>query len=155
MKEFTLPMALADYVPVILFILSAVLIRKDLKGPKYGMICFETGALVVAAAGLLKAGYKMCYALNIGEFTWMSSQFFQNQAFGFLVAGFGLMSCVMDHQDAAFSFLPTMALVGIMVVGLGAMDAALCYEAKRYEKKDSNDICDITCYCNCFDHNLI
>ena len=138
MKEFTVPMALVDYIPVVLFLLATDLLIKDLKGKmdKPAFYTFAAGTGMVTAAGLLKATYKLLYALNIGDFAWMSDQFFSNQAFGFLFAGIGLMMHVLK-KERTYAFLPTMALVGIMVVGLGAMDAGLCFLANRLKKRNA------------------
>ncbi len=140
MKQFSVPMALVDFIPVILFLLAACIIVKDLKGriSSLSMILFAVGASMVFCAGALKAMYKLLYALNIGDFQWMSNQFFSNQAIGFLLAGIGLVIGVTGkRKPGAYGILPTMALVGMMVVGLGAMDAALCYVANKMKKRSA------------------
>ena len=137
MKEFTVPMALVDYIPVILFALASLTLIDDLKTrmKKMPFVLFVLGSFLVVLAGFLKASYKLLYALRVGDFLWMSDQFFTNQSLGFLLAGLGLMIHVTAKNSRAYSFLPTMALVGIMVVGLGAMDAALCYLANRLKQR--------------------
>ena len=99
---------------------------------------------MVCAAGLLKALYKLVCSLGLGDPAWMSGQFFYNQAFGFLLAGLGLTLVVTlpgrsgssRGQKKVFSFLPVplMGLVGMMVVGLAALDASLCFIAARKKK---------------------
>ncbi|MBQ5552834.1 MAG: hypothetical protein IIU37_04545, partial [Erysipelotrichaceae bacterium] len=130
MNEFTVPMALADYVPVILFFLAACILIKDLSGKmrSSAKYLFIAGVTLVCLAGFLKATYKLLYALNVGDFVWMSKQMFPNQSIGFLLAGIGLMMYVLK-KGRTYAFIPTMALVGIMVVGLAAMDAGLCFIA--------------------------
>ena len=139
MKQFSVPMALVDYIPVLLFLLAADRLIRDLKNKmgKAAHIMFATGSFLVVCAGFLKASYKLLYALNVGDFTWMSNQLFSNQSIGFLLAGLGIMMYVLDRNNRAYSFLPTMALVGIMVVGLGAMDAGLCFLTNRLKKRSA------------------
>lgn len=140
MKEFSIPMALADYIPVILFLLATNIISKDLKHAmnKVIFIIFEFGRYLVFIAGLLKATYKLIYALGIGNYEWLSNQFFSNQAIGFLLVGITLTIAVVKPQmNKTYALLPTMALVGIMIIGLGAMDAALAYLASKLKKKSS------------------
>ncbi len=139
MKQFSVSMALVDYIPVILFLLGSARLVKDLKHKmkKPAMILFTGGVSLVCAAGFLKATYKLLYASHVGDFLWMSRQMFSNQSFGFLLAGIGIMMFVLDKDNRAYAFLPTMALVGIMVVGLGAMDAGLCYIANRMKKRSA------------------
>ena len=138
MKQFSIPMALVDYIPVVLFVMAAWILIKDLgkKMNKVSYYLFLIGVCLVSSAGLLKATYKLLYALNIGDFLWMSNQFFSNQAFGFLLAGIGIVMFVLN-KNTMYSFLPTMALVGIMVVGLGAMDAGLCFIANKMKKRNA------------------
>ncbi|MBR0385632.1 MAG: hypothetical protein IJI05_03700, partial [Erysipelotrichaceae bacterium] len=71
MKEFSIPMALVDFIPVILFLLATEILIKDLKGRinKFSFIIFAAGAFLVTSAGTLKALYKLLYAMNIGDFT--------------------------------------------------------------------------------------
>lgn len=138
MKEISVPMALVDLIPVVLFFLASRMIVNDLDAcrTKLSSILFQIGAYLVTAAGLLKAIYKLLYALGAGDFIWMNNQMFPNQAIGFLLAGIGLMLSVKEYGKRAYAILPTMALVGMMVIGLGAMDAALCsLAAKRGKTK--------------------
>ena len=150
MKQFSVPMALADYIPVVFFCLASLTLIKDLqrKMSKASLYVYAAGAFLVTAAGFFKASYKLLYVLHIGDFLWMSEQFFSNQSLGFLLAGVGLMMHVMSKNERAYGFLPTMALVGIMVVGLGAMDAALCSIASRMKKRNAL-ICFIVSFFLC------
>ncbi len=138
MKQFSVPMAIVDYIPVILFALAACLIAGDLK-KRINPVCltvFAVGSVMVTAAGFLKATYKLLYALKIGDFIWMSNQFFANQASGFLLAGAALVIGVVNMKKT-FAFLPTMALVGMMVIGVGALDAGLCFLASQMKKRNA------------------
>ena len=150
MKQFSVLMALVDYIPVVFFCLASLILIKDLqkKMSKTSLYVFTAGAFLVTAAGFLKASYKLLYAMHIGDFLWMSEQFFSNQSLGFLLTGVGLMMHVMSKNERAYGFLPTMALVGIMVVGLGAMDAALCSIANKMKKRNAL-ICFIVSFFLC------
>ena len=109
MKEFSVPMALVDYIPVILFFLAAELIYRDIyrsgRNKVLGYL-FIAGAVMVSCAGFLKATYKLLYALKAGDFIWMSNQFFTNQAIGFLLAGTAMVIGVVNMKKT-FAFLPT------------------------------------------------
>ena len=65
----------------------------------------------------------------------MSDQFFANQASGLLLAGIGLTLGVTKTQNKLFTFIPTMALVGFMIIGICGMDASLCYLAAKMKQK--------------------
>ena len=141
MKQFTVPMALVDLVPVLLFFLAVRMIITDFRESTdrdTALRFFEAGSLLIVYAGLVKACYKLLYALNVGDFVWMSKQFFGNQAVGFLIAGAALMALISGQNDfRASAVVPVMTLVGIMIVGSGAMTAALCSLANRCGKRNA------------------
>lgn len=138
MKEFSIPMAIVDYIPVILFALSTSLLAKDLKHKmnKITKYMLYIGIFLVTVAGFLKATYKLLYALNIGDFTFLSSQFFPNQAIGFLLVGIATLLALSNKNKEAF-VIPTMGLVAIMIIGVCAMDAGLCFIASKMKKKNA------------------
>ena len=151
MKQFSVPMAIVDYIPVVLFIMASSLLIRNLKNKinKITFYMFVFGTALVSYAGFFKATYKLLYALNIGDYIWMSNQFFSNQSFGFLLAGIGLVFGVVTlNKNKTYAFLPTMALVGIMVVGLAAMDAGLCFLANKMKKRNAL-ICFIVSFFLC------
>lgn len=130
-------MAIADFIPVILFALSMLIVFKDLNKRMNTLIkgLFGFGSILVTLAGCIKAAYKLLYALEIGDFIWMNNQFFANQAIGFVLAGVGLTMLVKSKGTKTYGLIPTMALVGLMVVGLGAMDASLACIANQLKQK--------------------
>ena len=145
MKDFSIPMALFDLLPVFFFLAGTWTIAADMKQKMTlpAKILFVGGSGLVFLAGLLKALYKLIYSLRLGDPAWMNGQFFYNQALGFLLAGIGLTLAVMRLDKASgprsgklYSFvpIPVMALVGIMVAGLAALDASLCYLAAKLKK---------------------
>lgn len=140
MKEISLTMALVDYIPVVLFLLAISIFAKDIKHlmPKALYIIFKVGTLMIFIAGFLKATYKLLYALNIGDFIWLSNQFFSNQAFGFLLTGISIsIAVIKPNKNKTYALLPTMFLVGIMVIGVGAMDASFAYLANQLKKRNA------------------
>ncbi len=140
MKEFTVSMALFDFVPVIFFIISLIIIGKDLdkRMDIINKVIYYIGFVMVAAAGTIKASYKLLYGAGIGDFEWMSKQFFTNQSIGFLVTGAALLFSLRKKKDnnssENFIVIPTMALVGGSVVGLMSIYAALCRYAAKLGK---------------------
>ena len=157
MKEYSIHMALFDLLPVFFFLAGTWTVAADMKQKMTlpAKILFVGGSGLVFLAGLLKALYKLIYSLGLGDPAWMNGQFFYNQALGFLLAGIGLTLAVMRLDKASgpkggsgagsasgsgsgklYSFvpIPVMALVGIMVAGLAALDASLCYLAAKLKK---------------------
>lgn len=143
-KEFSVPMALVDFIPVILFAVAAVLLQRDLynKMSKGAFALFAAGTIDVIAAGALKALYKLLYAANICDFTPLNSMFFPVQSIGFLLAGVGVLAMLLHKQGetmptvaaAPAAFSGTFVFVALMVAGLGCMDFGLCTLAKKLKK---------------------
>ena len=144
MKDFSIAMALVDYIPVIFFGIVAVILQRDLynKMSKGAFALFAAGTIDVFAAGALKATYKLLYAANVCDFEPLNSMFFPVQSIGFLLAGIGIIAMLCFKQEkgvTALSVAPvlwkgTFLFVGLMVAGLGCMDAGLCYLSAKLKK---------------------
>ena len=142
-------MALADYVPVILFTISAVILMRDLynKMSKGAFALFAAGLIDVTCAGALKATYKLLYAADICDFEALSDLFFPMQSLGFLLAGIGALAmlCHKQSSDASEGSLPaavlvpalfkgTFVFVGLIVAGLAMLDVSLCALSRKLKK---------------------
>lgn len=141
MYEFSVPMALTDFIPVALFAVAAVLMQRDLynKMPKYAFACFAAGCVNAFLAGFLKALWKLLYALNICDFQVLNTMFLPVQSIGLLLTGFGLILMLCSRR-AAFAVAPplftgTFVFITMMVLGLGAMCACLSVIAVRMKKR--------------------
>ena len=64
MNDFSISMALVDYIPVALFAAAAVILLRDLydKMSKGAFALFSAGVIDVTLAGALKATWKLLYA---------------------------------------------------------------------------------------------
>lgn len=141
--EFSVPMALVDFIPVILYTIAAVILQRDLYGrmSKGAFALFAAGTIDVIAAGALKALYKLLYALNVCDFQPLNSMFFPVQSIGFLLAGLGVVAMLTHKQSERLSavaapavFSGTFVFVALMILGLGAMDGGLIVLAKKLKK---------------------
>lgn len=144
--EFSVPMALADFVPVVLFLIGAILLQRELY-PRLGkgqFALFAAGTINVFCAGTLKAVYKLLYALGVCDFTKLNEVFFPVQSIGFLLAGLAMAAflfykpkkttvCGVAAAPAVYS--GTALFVSLMVVGLGLLDAGLIALAVREKKR--------------------
>ena len=142
MYEFTVPMALADFVPVFLFGVSGVLMQRDLynKMPKYAFACFAAGVVNIFMAGFLKALWKLLYAMGVCDFHVLNTMFLPTQSLGFLLAGLGILIMMGQRKKVMLAAAPplfsgTFLFVGMMVLGLGAICGSLAVLAVRMKKK--------------------
>ena len=143
-KHFSVPMAIVDYIPVICFAIGAIILLCDLynKMSKGAFALFSAGVIDVTMAGALKATYKLLYALGVCDFTKLDAMFFPVQSIGFLLAGVGIIIMLAGKKEekklnsvaAPAVFTGTFVFVGLMVAGLGLLDAALCVLAKKLGK---------------------
>lgn len=144
MKDFSIAMAFVDYIPVIFFAVAAVILQRDLynKMSKGAFALFAAGTINVFCAGALKATYKLLYAANICDFEPLNAMFFPVQSIGFLLAGIGMIAMLCFKQkkgDSLLSVAPvvwsgTFLFVGLMVAGLGCIDAGLSYLSVKLKK---------------------
>ena len=143
MKDFSISMALVDYIPVLFFGMASLLLMKDLynKMSKLAFALFAAGTLNVTLAGALKATYKLLYAAGICDFQALNNMFFPVQSIGFVLAGIGIlhMLCKPAKQTSLFAVAPpvfsgTFVFVGLMVAGLGLLDVVLCILSAKMKK---------------------
>lgn len=143
MKDFSVSMALVDYIPVIFFAAAAVVLMRDLynKMSKGAFALFAAGTINVTCAGSLKATYKLLYALGVCDFQALNNMFFPVQSIGFLLAGVGILAmlCHKQTKNSTLAVAPpifsgTFVFVGLMVAGLGIMDIALCILSVKLKK---------------------
>jgi len=159
MKDFSIAMALVDYVPVLFFAAAALILQGDL----YNKMCkgtyalFAAGSINVSVAGLLKATYKLLYAAGICDFTPLNDMFFPVQSIGFLLAGAGILLMLVRKVNggscccavaAPVVWKGTFLFVGLMVAGLGCMDFGLSVLAARLKKKPAVILLVISFVCS-------
>lgn len=143
MNDFSVSMALVDYIPVIFFAIASVILLRDLynKMSKGAFALFAAGVIDVTCAGALKATWKLLYAAGVCDFESLNEMFFPTQSIGFLLAGIGILSMICHKQTRSASlavtppvFSGTFVFVGLMVAGLGLMDAVLCILSVKLKK---------------------
>lgn len=145
MKDFSILMALVDFIPVLFFAAATVILIRDLynKMSKGSFALFAAGTFDVICAGALKAVYKLLYAMGVCDFDALNTIFFPLQSIGFLLAGLGILAMLCHKQTrgtttlAAIAppvFRGTFVFVGLMITGLGLIDAGLCILSVKLKK---------------------
>ena len=139
----SVPMALFDYIPVILYCVSAIILQRGLyySMSKGAFALFSAGTIMSITAGLFKATWKLLYALNICDFDRLNQCFFPMQSVGFLLAGIALTAMVFVDQKVNSSncvapviFAGTGIFVTLSILGILGMCVGLSVEAKRRKK---------------------
>lgn len=143
----SIPMALTDYIPVVLFLVTAVILQRDLynKMSKGAFALFCAGTIMVFIAGCFKATWKLLYAANICDFEKLNHAFFPMQASGFLLAALGLIAMYFFKQKKGNETLlsaaavpavysGTMIFVAMMTLGVFGICIVLSLLAKKMKK---------------------
>ena len=143
----SVPMALVDFIPVFLFLISAVTIQRGLydRMSKGAFALLSAGAIMVFCAGFMKACWKLLYGAGICDFKRLNQAFMPMQAIGFLLAGVSVIALLFFKQEknmrAAAVGVPavfsgTMIFVAFMVLGsLGFCGGLGVYATREKNKK--------------------
>ena len=142
MYNFSIPMALVDYIPVLFFGYAAALLQRDLydKMRKSHFALFAAGTINIFAAGFLKATWKLLYAAGICDFAALNTMFLPVQSIGFLLAGLGITLMMATREKVCLAVAPpvfsgSFLFIMMMVLGLGSICTVLCILAVRMKKK--------------------
>ena len=142
MYNFTIPMALMDFIPVLFFGYAAALLQRDLydKMRKSHFALFAAGTINIFSAGFLKALWKLLYAANICDFHALNTMFLPVQSIGFLLAGLGIVLMMTTRKKVILAAVPplfsgSVIFILMMVLGLGSICTILSILAVKMKKK--------------------
>lgn len=130
----TVPMALMDFVPVLLFGAAWLILYRDLKN-KLDLcsgVLLPLGACLVFLAGLLKAVWKMQNAVGAAPVELFNKGFFPTQSVGFLLMAVGMLALMYGKRRSARSL--TMVWVMLTVLGNLGASAGLVWIASKVKK---------------------
>ena len=145
MNGITVPMAIVDFIPVVMFFVATIVLQRDLynKLVKGAFALLAAGSIMVFLGGFYKASWKILYALNICDFEALDISFFPLQAPGFLLVFMGLSSLKKKDFGAptALAVAPVLyqsnlIFIIMQVVGFGGiqynMARVAIYMKKRF-----------------------
>lgn len=140
----TVPMALVDFIPVGLFLVTALLLQRDLH-PQMKQAHFSllsAGTLMIFLAGFCKALWKLLYALNLCDFQALNTMFFPMQSLGFVLTGLGLVLMLTSAKKGTATlavaptvFSGTMVFVSLTILGTMGLCGSLGVLAARIGRK--------------------
>ncbi len=146
MNGITVPMAIVDFIPVLLFFLAALILQRDLynKMVKGAFALLAAGSIMVLISGVYKAMWKILYALNVCDYPALSEAFFPMQAPGFLLVFLSLVAMLarkgkngaapMAAVAAPALFESSLPFVGVQTLGCGGVHWCLFAIARRMKK---------------------
>jgi hypothetical protein len=171
--DYTVPMAIVDFVPVFLFGAAAVILLCDLYNRLYkgAYAIVAAGFIDIFVAGFSKALHKLLYAMGVCDFEKLSAMFFPLQSIGFILAGLGMASLLRKKNRNAKvnSFAPlylvlagtltagatekppvfsgTMIFVSFMVLGIGLICLSLSVMGAKLKKPAAIALFSVTFVC--------
>ena len=142
MYNFTVPMALMDFLPVIFFGISGVILLRDLynKMFKGAYALLAAGTFNVFLAGFCKATWKLLYAANICNFVALEEMFMPVNSLGLLFVGLSIIGMLLWKRKGAMlsaapvAFTSSMPFIMMMVVGLGGLCAGMSILSAKMKK---------------------
>ena len=142
MYSFTIPMALMDFVPVIFFGITAVLLLRDLynKMGKGAYALLAAGSVNVFLAGFCKALWKLLYAANVCDFAALEEMFMPVNSLGLLFVGVAMIAMLCRKKKGVMLsvappvFVSSMPFIMMMVLGLGGLCTGLSVVAAKMKK---------------------
>ena len=142
MYHFTVPMALMDFVPVVFFAVTAVLLLRDLysKMSIGTYVLLAAGSVNVFLAGFCKALWKLLYAAEICDFLALEQIFLPVNSLGLLFVGISIVAMLCRKKKPALLsvappvFAGSMPFILMMVLGLGGMCTGLSIVAGKMKK---------------------
>lgn len=109
-QEFSIPMALVDLIPVILFLISGIILLNDLynKLVKGNYALLATGVSMIFLAGVFKAIHKILAGAGACDFVALNKSFFPMQSIGFVLMGIALVGIFYKKkpENKVLSFSP-------------------------------------------------
>ena len=142
MHQFTVPMGLMDFVPVIFFAVTGVILLGDLyhRMSKGNFALFAAGVVNVFTAGFLKALWKTLYAAGICDVVAFEQMFLPVNSLGLLFVGVAMIWMLCPKKKtvmlsvAPAPFVSGLPFIMMMVVGLGGMCAVLSILSAKMKK---------------------
>lgn len=133
MEGFTVPLALADAVPVLFFGASMIIVAERFSSP-----VFIAGALLSTAAGCLKVLWKLILGIARKDVKWMNRCFVPLQAGGFLLMAvsfvLGFRRIDWSSVLAAVLSMPSLILFLVWIILMGTMG---WYRKNRFRSDDA------------------
>lgn len=145
----TASMALVDYIPVFLFLVTSIILQRDLynKMSKGAFALFCAGTMMVFFAGFFKATWKLLYALNVCDFFKLNYCMMPMQSTGFFLTAAALIAMLYFNQGdteagssalavaaAPAAYTGTGIFIAMMCSGIGVISFCLSVLAVRLKK---------------------
>ena len=130
MEEFTLSLALVDFIPVVAFGVAIILVAGAFHSP-----LFLIGAIISLVAGVCKVLWKLILGTTKKDVKWLNKGFIPMQSGGWLIM---LLAVILNIKRINFGAVLS-AIIGLpqlvfFILWIGFLGAMIWYKKNRFEK---------------------
>lgn len=139
-ESVSIPMAIVDFFPVILFFIAMIVVQRDVYYTltKWGFSCLAAGSIMVLTAGFFKALHKILLACGApaDEIYTLEACFFPIQGTGFMLVFLGLLSPLFKTKKTITPAMAPLTLIFLVgqILGCAGMQFMLGVYAKKLKK---------------------
>lgn len=130
MEEFTLALALVDFIPVLAFGIAIIMISIG-----FNSKLFLLGAIVSLLAGVFKVTWKLILGTTKKDVKWLNKCFLPMQSGGFVIM---LLAIIINIGKINFvsllSAISGMPQLIFFILWLGLMGAMIWYKKNKFER---------------------
>ena len=141
MNDITLSMALVDFIPVIVCAASVMIQIRVFRAKMQTLfyVLFVLGGIMLVAGGVLKALWKLLYALELGDFQLLSDQFLPVSGAAFVLLAVAsirmLIGSGRSGYQYAFMASSRIPFIAMMFFGMTGWYMSLSVLSFRLKKK--------------------
>lgn len=133
MAEFTLALALVDFIPVLAFGIAIILLAGVFHSP-----LFLFGAIVSLLAGVFKVLWKLILGTSKKDVKWLNKCFLPMQSGGWLVMLFAfILNIGRINFSAVLPAIFAMPQLVFFILWLGFLGAMIWYKRNKFERYDA------------------
>ncbi|MCF0238010.1 MAG: hypothetical protein HUK24_05375 [Sphaerochaetaceae bacterium] len=148
MNGISVPMAIVDFIPVVMFFAAAVILQRDLwhkmgQGP---FALLASGSVMVLISGFYKALWKILYALGICDWQAIEASFFPMMSPGYVLIFLAMIGFLIKKDKtigtaSALAVVPvyssSLIFIILEVIGCEGFIVTLAIIAKKLKKNSA------------------
>lgn len=130
MEEFTLSLALVDFIPVLAFGIAIIMISSG-----FNSALFLIGAIISLLAGVFKVLWKLILGTTKKDVKWLNKSFIPMQSGGWVIMLLGII-CNIGKIDFAnlLAAIVGMPQLIFFILWLGLMGTMIWYKKNKFER---------------------
>lgn len=130
MEEFTLSLALVDFIPVLAFGIAIIMISSG-----FNSALFLIGAIISLLAGVFKVTWKLILGTTKKDVKWLNKSFIPMQSGGWVIMLLGILFNIGKINFAnLLAAIVGMPQLIFFILWLGLMGTMIWYKKNKFER---------------------